>query len=61
MLFSVTAFAVLLVGSGHIALAQNYKSIKGLDNNHANVQTDTNQNQDCETASRTSSTPPSMT
>ncbi len=52
------AIAALFLGGmegGHIALADhNEKDTKVLENSHINVQTDTGQRQDCETAGGTS-------
>jgi hypothetical protein len=51
------AIATLFLGgmeSGHVALARHYDNTKVFENNHINVQTDTNQGQACETAGGTS-------
>ena len=56
----VTLASILIVNAitigtdGHIALARHYDNIQVFKNSHINVQTHTNQRQDCETTGGTS-------
>jgi hypothetical protein len=53
-LTTVLIVNLVAIESGHIALARHHDNINVFENSHINVQTDTNQRQDCETASGTS-------
>jgi len=61
-LATIAALASLLIvnavtigtGGGHIAFASHHDNIKVFENSHINLQTDSNQDQGCETAGGTS-------
>jgi hypothetical protein len=48
-LAGVLVVGTVAIGSGHFALAVNENITKIINNKGVNVQTDTNQNQDCKT------------
>jgi hypothetical protein len=61
VLVTITALASILIVNattigtgGHIALAHHHDNINVFENSHINVQTDTNEMQDCKTAGGTS-------
>ncbi|MFY9794730.1 MAG: hypothetical protein WAK17_18210 [Candidatus Nitrosopolaris sp.] len=53
-LAAISAIAAVLIGSVHMALAADDNITKIINNKGVNVQTDTNQKQDCQTAGETS-------
>jgi hypothetical protein len=51
---AVLLVSTLAIGTGHTAFAHNDKNTKVFENSRTNIQTDTNQRQECETAGGTS-------
>ncbi|MGC1932105.1 MAG: hypothetical protein WA667_24295 [Candidatus Nitrosopolaris sp.] len=54
ILVAIAALAAVLVGSGHMAFADNGNDTKVFNNTAINVQTDTNQKTECKTTGETS-------